>query len=129
MKSECGHEMAVPGYSGLQQPPKPEKEAPAPRSDSPGPEACLSALSRLFTAMNQNRSLLLPRGKNNGLLTAQRAHCYMTSNSKSCFPAPVPLYDWGKKVLSRSQSLDLDFPVSKLPQTHFLSLKTRKEEA
>ena len=31
-------------------------------------------------------------------------------------------------VLSRYQGLDLDFPVSKLQQLQFLSLKTKKEE-
>lgn len=40
----------------------------------------------LFTAMSQNRSLLYPRGKNNGLLTGQRPelHCIKTKILLSC---------------------------------------------
>lgn len=70
VKSECGHEVAVPGYSGLQQPPKPSQDENNPKREALAPEVTHQALKpvcllspELFTAMNQSRSLLLPRGK------------------------------------------------------------------
>ncbi|EGW14743.1 hypothetical protein I79_023786 [Cricetulus griseus] len=40
-----------------------KREAPAPRSDSPGPEACLSALSGVVYSRESEPQPPLPQGK------------------------------------------------------------------
>lgn len=113
VKSERGHEVAVPGYSGLQQPPKPSqdennprKRGPGPRSDSPGPEACLSTLSRVVYIHESESQPPLAQGKTMGLLTVQWPPLHYIKILLSCLSTSGR---WGKKALSRCQALDLDF--------------------
>lgn len=127
--------MAVPGYSGCSSHLNLVRIRITQNREARPPEVTHQALKpvcllspELFTAMNQNRSLLLPRRRNNGLLTARWAPATLikTLILLSCLSASGW---WGKKVLSRCRGLDLNFPVSKLQRTNFLSLKIKKEEA